>query len=215
VCYFFFKDDFDKQKSSLGALCTLLHQLFVLNRNILTDDILNKYGAQGEKFVESFSEMWSTLLAATANQDTDTHQEIVCVLDALDECQDHDRNQLINSITSICDHGLSKTTKASGLKFLLTSRLYEHIRREFSRGAKSQMTSIHLQGHCGPAASEIVKEIKLVVESRINETADLFLLEPDERQLMKERLNSVPNRTYLWITLVFNGLMDKKFSIIK
>src|SRR5215472_2210584 len=27
VCYFFFKDDFEDQKSSLRALCTILHQL--------------------------------------------------------------------------------------------------------------------------------------------------------------------------------------------
>ena len=209
VCYFFFKDDFDQQKSSLRALCTLLHQLLISNRHLLTDDILDKYGAQGEKFVQSFFEMWSTLLVAAA------HQETVCVLDALDECQDHDRNQLINAITSIYDHGLSKTTKASGLKFLLTSRPYEHIRREVSRRLRSQMASIHLQGDCGPTANEIVEEIKLVVESRIDETAHFFDLEPDERQLMKERLNSVPNRTYLWITLVFDGLMDKKPSITK
>jgi ankyrin repeat protein len=209
VCYFFFKDDFEQQKSSLRALCTLLHQIFVSNRRLLTDDILEKYNAQGKRFFESFFAMWSTLLAAAAQQ------EIVCVLDALDECQDDDMNQLIDAITSIYNNGLSKTTKTFGLKFLLTSRPYQRIRREVSRGLKSQMASIHLQGDCGPTANEIVEEIKLVVESKIDETADSFCLELDERQLMKERLNAVPNRTYLWINLVFEGLMNKRDGITK
>jgi len=53
------------------------------------------------------------------------------------------------------------------------------------------------------------------VESRIHETADFFSLEPDERQLMRKQLESVSNRTYLWITLVFDGLMDNKLGINK
>ncbi|KAL5331401.1 hypothetical protein ACEPPN_000931 [Leptodophora sp. 'Broadleaf-Isolate-01'] len=77
------------------------------------------------------------------------------------------------------------------------------------------MASIHLQGDCGPTADKIVQEIKLVVESRIDETAEFFRLEPDECQLIREQLESVPNRTYLWVTLIFDGLMDKKSGITK
>jgi hypothetical protein len=43
------------------------------------------------------------------------------------------------------------------------------------------MASIHLQGDRGSIVGAIVQEIKLVVESRIDETADFFYLEPDER----------------------------------
>jgi hypothetical protein len=200
VCYFFFKDDFEDQKSSLSALCTLLHQLFDLNSHLLTDTILAKHGARGEKFVESFPELWKTFVDAAGCRET------VCVLDALDECRDSDRKQLINAITG---------TRVPGLKFLLTSRPYEHIRREVFQRPKAQMASIHLQGDRGPTAGAIVQEIKLVVESRIDETADLFYLEPDERQLMRKQLGSVSNRTYLWITLVFDGLMDSKLGIDK
>jgi hypothetical protein len=57
VCYFFFKDDFKDQKSSLNALCTLLYQFLNLNPHLLTDAILAKHGAREEKFVESFPEL--------------------------------------------------------------------------------------------------------------------------------------------------------------
>ncbi len=60
VCY---KDDFEKQKSSLKALCTLVHQLF-LNRYLITDAVLEEHGARGEKFAGSFSIMWTTFLDA-------------------------------------------------------------------------------------------------------------------------------------------------------
>jgi ankyrin repeat protein len=200
VCYFFFKDDFENQKTSLSALCTLLHQLFVSNRHLVTDAILEHHGAHGNKFVESFSELWKIFITAAG------HQETVCVLDALDECMDTDRKQLINAMTD---------AQVNGLKFLVTSRPYEHVRRQISNRANDEMTSIHLQGDRGETAAAIVQEIQLVVECRIDEIAKSFRLLPDEHELMKQQLNSVPNRTYLWITLIFDGLMEKKSSITK
>jgi hypothetical protein len=141
MCYFFFKDDFEDQKSSLGALCTLLHQLFNMNQHLVTPDILNKHAACGEKFVESFSELWKTFIDVASRQGT------VCVLDVLDECQSSNRSQLIDAIT---------VTQIPGLKFLLTSRPYEHIRREFSRKLKAYIALIHLQGDRGSTADVIV-----------------------------------------------------------
>ncbi|KAH6716446.1 hypothetical protein BKA61DRAFT_548460, partial [Leptodontidium sp. MPI-SDFR-AT-0119] len=199
VCYFFFKDDFEDQKSSISALCTLLHQLFDLNPRLLTDAILDKQSHCGEKFVE-FSTLWEMFVNVTSCQET------VCVLDALDECRESDRSQLIGAI---------KGSQVPGLKLLLTSRPYEHIRSEVSLKLKAPMASIHLQGDCGRTADKIAQEIKLVVNSRINETAEFFRLEPDESQLIREQLESVPNRTYLWVTLIFDGLMDKKSGITK
>jgi hypothetical protein len=162
LCYFFFKDDFEDQKSSLRALCTLLHQLFDLNRHLVTPAILDMYGARKEKLVESFSELWAMFVKAAG------YQETVCVLDGLDECQNQDRKRLIDAITM---------THVTSLKFLLTSRPYEHIRAEFSRRQKAQMDSIHIQGDCGPTADAIVQEIQLVLHSRIDETNSWILFQ--------------------------------------
>jgi ankyrin repeat protein len=202
ICYFFFKDDFEDQKSSLQALCTMLHQLLSWNRHLLSDVILEKHGAHGEKFVESFSDLWSTFINAASQQET------VCVIDALDECHELERSQLIEAITVY-----QRSKRSQKIKFLVTSRPYEHIRRQFDRRVGSQMHSIHLQGDHGPTADEIVREIQLVMDSRIEETADLFCLDSDERKLLRRQLESVPNRTYLWITLVFDGMMDSKLGI--
>ena len=50
VCYFFFKDDFEQQKTSTRAICTLLHQLLCSNRHLVSEDLLEKHGARGKKF---------------------------------------------------------------------------------------------------------------------------------------------------------------------
>ncbi|OCK75793.1 hypothetical protein K432DRAFT_161465, partial [Lepidopterella palustris CBS 459.81] len=194
ICYFFFKDDFEDQRSALRAICTLLHQLFVSRQELLTDAILHRQDAQGKKFFESFPELWDLFIEVAS------HQETVCILEALDECPTDDMRQLVRKITG---------AQVSSLKFLLTSRPYDYIRAEIFRERRLSIERIHLQGSDGDTAEEIVEEIKLVVKSRIEETVEFFSLEPEERDLMQTQFEDVPNRTYLWVSLVFDGLMGK------
>jgi ankyrin repeat protein len=194
ICYFFFKDDFDDQKSALRAVCTLLHQLFVSRPELLTDAILHRQRAQGKDFFKSFTELWDLFVEVAS------HKETVCVIDALDECLIDEMKQLVRKITG---------AQVSNLKFLLTSRPYDHIRAEIFRERRLSIERIHLQGSDGPTAEEIVEEIKLVVKSRIEETVRFFSLEPDEQDLMQTQFDAVPNRTYLWVSLVFDGLMGE------
>lgn len=135
----------------------------------------------------------------------------MCFLDALDECQESDRKQLIEVVTT----AYQGSNRGQKLKFFVTSRPYEHIRRQLNRRLGSQMSSIHLQGDYGRTTSEISEETKLVVECRIKEIAFELDLRPDECQFMRQHIDSVLNRTYLWVTLVFDGLMDSKLCISK
>jgi hypothetical protein len=201
VCYFFFKDDFEHQKRSLRALSSLLHQIFTQKPSALTEGILQKYRERGDPLVESFSEMWTVFLAASAGQET------VCVVDALDECHEPDRNQLSEAITLI----RPGSNQRHNLKFLLTSRPYPHIRNRIVRGPESRITLIHLQGDSGSTANEIAAEIEIVMNQRIAQTAEDCSLTTDERTLLEQQLNTITNRTYLWLTLVFDGLMEQSY----
>src|SRR4029077_3389876 len=62
TCYFFFKDDFEDQRTVVNALCCILHQLFMQKRILLCETILERFEVSGEKFNSSFSELWDTLL---------------------------------------------------------------------------------------------------------------------------------------------------------
>jgi hypothetical protein len=115
----------------------------------------------------------------------------------LDECYEPDRVQLFKAIAAV-HNGMARRTN---LKFLLTSRPYDHICR---------LSSIHLQGDSRPASKENEAEIELVIKSRVAGNVRIFRLGLEQRELMEIQLNAVPNRTYLWITLVFDGLMKKK-----
>ncbi|KAI9661218.1 MAG: hypothetical protein M1821_009545 [Bathelium mastoideum] len=209
VCYFFFKDDFVEQKSACSALCTLLHQIFVADPSSLTDDVIAIYRAHGTAFIESLDLLWNTFSIAT------TGRKVTVVLDALDECSEDDRQQLISRITGLYQCGWTKATPGFGLKFLLTSRPYTYISRRFAVLSDSQLPSIHLQGDNGETSNEIAKEIEKVVDIRIAETARAFHLTDAEQDLMIEQLRAVSNRTYLWITLLFDGLMDRKSAFNK
>lgn len=208
VCYFFFKDDFEDQKNSLSAICSVLHQLFVSYPYLLTSDILEGYTSREERFFQSFENLWAMFLLASERQN------VLCVLDALDECQEEDRHRLIEAVTGICGIGQNENDY-HGPRFLITSRPYEYIRIRFNVRLRTLMSSIHIQGDQGLTPDAIAREIELVLDSRIEETAEVLDLEPDERDLMKTKLGSVPNRTYLWITLIFDGLMDRKLGLTK
>jgi hypothetical protein len=88
TCYFFFKDDFDDQKVLEGALCCILRQLFVQIPALLTDEILDDIREEGDQLFVSFQRLWSVLIGVTSGHN---HGEIICILDALDECVDPTR----------------------------------------------------------------------------------------------------------------------------
>ena len=196
TCYFFFKDDFLDQKNAANAICAILHQLFSAKPRLLRQSILTEFERKGNAFIRSFPDLWSTLRSVAADQNAG---EIVCILDALDECQDGDRSQLIQALKDLY------SANSGSLKFLLTSRPYGHIRREFQELEK-RLPSIHLSGENEVEASKISQEIDLVIQSRVEYIGNKRSLEPDELTFLQEQLTLVPHRhrTYLWVHLTLN-----------
>ena len=92
TCFFFFKDDFQDQKSATTALHAILRQLFLEKPHLLRDSILKQFRNNNNTPIKSFNDLWGTLTGLAVDQNAG---EIVCILDALDECQDSDRLQLL------------------------------------------------------------------------------------------------------------------------
>ncbi|KAH0551420.1 hypothetical protein GP486_007365 [Trichoglossum hirsutum] len=201
TCYFFFKDDFADQRSATGAICALLRQLLLEKPALLRDSILEKLETDGDNFTQSFRDLWSTLVSVAT--DNRSAGEVVCILDALDECQSCDLFPLIRALGSLRDAHLS----ASKLKFLVTSRPYGNIREEFKE-LESRTPIIHLSGEDEARIEEISHEINLVIRGEIDAISRKKSLQPDERTFLQEQLTSVPNRTYLWVTLVLDVIKN-------
>ena len=216
VCYFFFKDDFEHQKSATGALCTLLHQLLDISESRgsthLADSTLRRFETIGkESFFGSVSSLWKTFTVAALHIDAG---EVICILDALDECRPNDRNELIKAINEF--YQTQRNQASCHLKLFLTTRPYgDIIQSQFSYAWGHKLPEIRLAGEEDDVANDIADEIKIVVDKRIDQICDTYHLTKQKRTLMKTNLGATPGRTYLWITLVFDDLLKKTSGITK
>ncbi|GAP86249.2 putative ankyrin repeat-containing protein [Rosellinia necatrix] len=198
TCYFFFKDDFDDQRVLEGALCCILHQLFTQQPELLSDEILEGFEEDGDQLFKSFHRLWDILTGVAQKHKGD---EIICLLDALDECIDHTR--LARALTQHYSNGKGIST----LKFLVTSRPYLRVQRGFERLERSQPT-IHLSGDGQEEKDKIAREITIVINQRIEELCERLGLSTEEKHILHDKLSAVSHRTYLWVYLVFAALDD-------
>ncbi|RYP16757.1 hypothetical protein DL765_004934 [Monosporascus sp. GIB2] len=206
VCYFFFKDDFEDQRSLTGALCCLLYQLFMHKRTLLSDAILDHFEIAGEKFTSSFCELWQALISAAQDENAG---EIICLLDAIDECEDQGRSQLTQELCKLYGTG-----RNFNLKFLLTSRPYGEIRRGFRPLAIPGVQMIHLSGESDDEMTKISKEINVFITARVQEIGAKLHLKEKEQDLLLGELTRVGNRTYIWVHLTLK-LIESNIEIDK
>ncbi|KAB5572192.1 ankyrin repeat-containing domain protein [Coniochaeta sp. 2T2.1] len=196
VCHFFFKDGDDRRMYSTNALCAILHQLFAQDpTGSLIGGALPSHKNYGEKLTQNFSELWRILLECVRSSDTG---EVVCILDALDECDRNSREELINKLKDFyCQpHHLSHSS--SKLKFLITSRPYDDLEAYFG----NFLTTKYLRFDGDDKSADIGREINLVIDERVNQVMVTFAA--DDRHKISERLKSMENRTYLWLYLIFD-----------
>ena len=200
TCYFFFKDDNEKQKTISFALSAILHQLFY-QKPLLIQYAMQDYAAEGGKLTQSFHKLWSILLNATCDEDAG---EVVCVFDALDECEEYDRRRLIEAIKTY--HGQPPASHGT-LKFLATSRPYDYIDQDF-RLLIRRFPQIHLDGDL--QSREIGREIDIVIRGRALELATQLELTSSELKTLQSSLMSIQSRNYLWLTLVIEVIRKTK-----
>lgn len=115
VCYYyyyFFKDG-DFSASVTHTLCALLHQMVCANERLLKA-VREQYERNADKLATLFEPLWDAFLAAIKHPEAG---QIVCVLNALDECATDLRMELVRRIKSLFagGHGTAK------LKLLITS----------------------------------------------------------------------------------------------
>ncbi|KAI1434427.1 nucleoside phosphorylase domain-containing protein [Xylaria sp. CBS 124048] len=126
VCYFFFKDDVEDQRNMVTAFRCILYQLFEQKPSVLSDAIIRQFGINGANLLNSFDELLQVLTSAAEDPSAG---EIICVLDAIDECEDQGKRQLTQKLRRLYDSG--GPGRNFNLKFLVTSRPSSIIRDVF------------------------------------------------------------------------------------
>ncbi|MCJ1402755.1 hypothetical protein MMC11_005976, partial [Xylographa trunciseda] len=196
MCYFFFKDGDVDRGDGTKAVCAFLHQIFMQQPHLYRhaqEDFENK----SEKFLTDLDALWNIFLKATTNA---SGQEIICVLDALDECQEHSRTALTAKLVQLYSRRSSTNAAKPILKFLVTSRPEFSIVRDFK-----DLTRLR-----GEEESEHIKnEIDLVIKYKVGELGLKMDLSELDQSNLQGNLLSIPHRTYLWLYLVFDAIKEK------
>ena len=199
VCYFFFKDSQERRTQSKHALRALLHQLF--QASDLIKHGLASHRSHGKGLLEAFDEMWDILLKAANDPDAG---EIICVIDALDECEQTSRFQLLDRLIdyySQQDLGTNSTV----LKFLVTSRPYEDLDDRFQH---LRDVTNYVQCDGDEHSQQIAWEINIVIDARIKDILPNH--SQSDQTLIANRLKSQGNRTYLWLFLTIDIIKSSR-----
>lgn len=160
VCYFFFKDNED-QNSLPTALCSILHQLFASQPELIKY-ALKAWCIHGRGIQSEREELWRILLEAVS--DPQSHK-VVCVFDALDECREDHRERFISMLSKFYQNIHSNPAKKGHFKILVTSRPYDEIQYSFEKIPPS-LPTIHLRGD--EMNGRIHEEIDLVIRARVS-----------------------------------------------
>jgi hypothetical protein len=197
LCYFFFKDNED-QNNIATALCALLHQLLCAHDDLIQKHVASAVKHCGKALRKDDEALWRTFILAATDPSAG---DVICILDALDECKESDRNKLINHL----DHFYTRSVKKSKLRFLVTSRPYHDIENGFFNLTRIVPT-IRLSGE--EESDSISREIEIVLEDKIKNIAEKEELGEEVRSSLQKRLCEIPNRTYLWLHLIMNEVKE-------
>ncbi|KAF4888284.1 Vegetative incompatibility protein HET-E-1, partial [Colletotrichum viniferum] len=195
VCYFFFKDDFEDQKSAASAMCAIIRQLLQRHDGLMDDALLKMFETSERSLLLSFNRLFKILVHISSL----CEENVVCVLDALDECQDYDRRPLMAELAKL----YTNNPIGLNLKFLITSRGYRDIQRAFQK-LENGVPTIHLKGEDDQQVQRISAEINTFISSRLDDLTESLGLQFSERQYLEKRLTKAKNRTYLWATLALD-----------
>lgn len=198
VCYFFFKDGDIDRNNGAKAICALLHQL-ILQQPHLYQHAKEDFRTKNENFLADLGALWNIFLKATEDQKL---TETICVLDALDECQESSRKALLTKLIQLYRRlDLVNDTRPI-LKFLVTSRPEIGIVRDFRN-----YTNVRLRGE--EESEQITREIDLVIHAKIQELEHTLNLSESLKSDLLHNLSEVRHRTYLWLHLTFDAIQKK------
>jgi NACHT domain len=197
ICHFFFKDDNDQQKNAAFALCALLHQLFTKKKSLISHAMLD-FENKGHKFTEEFGTLWDIFTNAVTDINCGN---VICVIDGLDECEEPTRTSLIRSLIKFYSKDSDRRSTNSFLKFIVTSRPYSSIEREFN---KHPTIRLKAEDKTNEINADIVRVIRSKVESIGNDKG----LSIAVRTSLKERLIENADQTFLWVSLVLEMIEE-------
>ncbi|KAL5330896.1 hypothetical protein ACEPPN_000421 [Leptodophora sp. 'Broadleaf-Isolate-01'] len=202
ICYFFFKDTSEDQRSLVNALAALFHQLFKSKAGAkVIRHALPAFRENKDKVSQNFEVMWGIVQDIALDSDCG---KIIFLLDALDECQSSEQQSLITKLKWL-EQRQAHLRTVKNFKFLITSRPYWNIEKGFD-SLISDIPGIRLKGE--NQSDGLRSEIDRVIRARVARLGYQIASRKARDQLL-EGLLKVENRTYLWLHLIFDLIASK------
>ncbi|KAK4201797.1 hypothetical protein QBC40DRAFT_322923 [Triangularia verruculosa] len=157
---------------------------------------------EGEALTKSTTRLWG-LLEVVASHASAEGTPIICVLDALDECNEDDRRMLLHNITAFCKP--EQDRMKPNLRVLLTTRPINTIVNQLDDVPK---IALDPKENPGVLSSEIDKVIEVKVDKMARAPSKRWSTDlcVKIKQLLRARGTQL---TYLWLRLVFELLEDE------
>ena len=127
-------------------------------------------------------------------------QNIVCILDALDECAEYE--QILKKLVNLA-------LSSVNFKILVTSRPYATIETILFDGTELSKDHSHLVADEEKEKSHIKEEIDIFIESKILHFEELRIskgIKDDAHKLLRAHLAEIENSTYIWVAAIFSQL---------
>lgn len=193
MCVFFCDESIKSQRDGKAILRSLIHQILTTQRKLIRH-VKVAYDIQGPHLVDNFNELWRIFMAITTDKGSGS---ISIIIDAVDECEESTRVELLMRIATLIREAQSMTSSGSRcIKFLLTSRPL--ISRQYPLS--------HLQ--IEDLDQNTVQDLRLVIQRKIEGIAQRTKCRPETREYLESTLYFKADRTFLWVSLVLR-LMEK------
>lgn len=198
ICYFFFKDN-SEQRDLSNAYSAVLHRLFMGNGK-LANQCKSTIERAGSSLTKRPDFLWSIFTTAVQSRNAGP---VICILDALDECDPQGLQILIDNLRSLYTSQSHKD--ALDVRFLLTTRGHPRIMDTFRSLSQLYVWPV---GQDLKESSAIQQEINIVIDYRLRRLATLKGFDKMQEDRLRYMLHhrGGDQRTYIWVRLIFEVL---------
>ena len=193
TCFFFWDDKYALQINTVALLRGILFQIFHHRQNLSTHALTSWRETAGKAFEEP-SVLWRI---CTACFDDPLLGELVCVLDAVDECQTSERRQLM---TWIAQYFKNRPPNTNRVKFILTSR------PEITMSDILDDSTIRIKLEIRTDRDWLSVDIENFIDHEIKTLPALRNLTEASRMRLRDRLVQNADMTFLWASLVLQKI---------
>ncbi|KAK6528814.1 hypothetical protein TWF694_004047 [Orbilia ellipsospora] len=191
---YFLCQNANHELSSLQAIVKGLILQLALYDKELKEPIRRRWDVENERFkidVTSWKALWQIFLEMLQRCKA---EKVYVILDALDECQDDNKADLLKQIVQT---GLDWPSK---IKWLLTSRPLGSAERELLTGSDQVQVSMDLN------SKEVSEAVTYFIEHRVANLDGRHKYGPSLRQQVLKQIVEKAENTYLWASLVCKSL---------